>query len=347
MTDTTPILEVNDLQVHFPITDGVIFQRQIGSVKAVDGVSLAIQPGETLGLVGESGSGKTTTGLAIMQLVKPTGGTIIFEGQSIAATNQQQKRALYHRMQMIFQDPYASLNPRMTIGNIIADPLRVAGNLRGAALKNRVRELMENVRLSPNMVNRYPHQLSGGQRQRVGIARALALDPTFIVCDEPVSALDVSVQAQTLNLLEELQQELNLTYLFISHDLAVVRHISDRIAVMYLGKIVELADVDTIYSKPQHPYTQALLAAVHVPNPRLERQRKKIVLEGDIPSPANPPKGCNFCTRCPAVIDLCHDVEPALREVRPGQWAACHLVEPANIDLAQPETLNVESSNAG
>ena len=327
MSDETLILKVENLQVHFPITRGIVLQRQVGSVKAVDGIGFSIHRGETLGLVGESGSGKTTTGLAIAQLVKSTGGQVWFEGRLLEGLDQSERRALYQHMQMIFQDPYASLNPRMTIGNVIADPLRVHSEMGSHALKDRVRELLENVRLDPALVNRYPHQLSGGQRQRVGVARSLALGPSFIICDEPVSALDVSVQAQILNLLEDLQRELNLTYLFISHDLAVVRHISNRVAVMYLGKIVELTDSDQLYAEPRHPYTQALLAAVHTPNPRVERQRQRVVLSGDLPSPANPPVGCNFCTRCPVAVDICFEVKPDLHESSAGHWVACHLVE--------------------
>jgi oligopeptide transport system ATP-binding protein len=327
MEDMHPILKVEDLRVYFPITRGIVFQRQVGSVKAVDRVSFSIQKGETLGLVGESGSGKTTAGLAILQLVTATSGRIWFEGRALDKLIHSDRRAVSRRMQMIFQDPFASLNPRMTIGNIIADPLRVENLVKGKAKFIRVRELLESVRLDPAMVNRYPHQLSGGQRQRVGIARALALEPTFIVCDEPVSALDVSIQAQILNLLEDLQNQFNLTFLFISHDLSVVRHISDRIAVMYLGKIVELSDADTLYKKPLHPYTQALLAAVHTTNPKRERNRKRMVLQGDLPNPANPPVGCNFCTRCPFVIDICPAVEPEFREISPDHWVACHLVD--------------------
>jgi oligopeptide transport system ATP-binding protein len=333
--DGPPLLRVEDLHVHFPITRGIVFQRQVGSVKAVDGVSFSIRRGETLGLVGESGCGKTTTGLAIMQLVQRTGGQIWFEGQSIEDLTRSGRKALYQRTQMIFQDPYASLNPRMTIGNIIADPIRVDGSMPRKETKERVRHLLESVRLDPAMVNRYPHQLSGGQRQRVGVARALALGAQFIVCDEPVSALDVSVQAQILNLMIELQQDLNLTYLFISHDLAVVRHISSRIAVMYLGKIVEMSDAQELYSEPRHPYTKALLSAAHTPDPRVERRRERVVLEGDLPSPAAPPKGCNFCTRCPLATEECFEVEPVFREVSDNHWAACHLVEPHEADATK------------
>jgi oligopeptide transport system ATP-binding protein len=322
-----PLLSVRELKVHFPIKRGIVFQRQIGSVMAVDGVSFDISKGDTLGLVGESGCGKTTTGLAILRLITPTAGDIDFESQSIAVTMSKDRQWIRRNIQMIFQDPFASLNPRMTIGNIIADPLRVHHLVRGKALRDRVKELLDLVGLNPSLVNRYPHQFSGGQRQRVGIARALAVEPSFIVCDEPVSALDVSVQAQILNLLEDLQNKLNLTYLFISHDLAVVRHISDRIAVMYLGRIVELTASKRLYKNPLHPYTQALLAAVHVPDPVVEHRRKRNPLHGDLPNPADPPKGCNFYTRCPIAKEICSVEEPLFKQVEPGQWVACHLVE--------------------
>lgn len=337
------ILKVEDLQVHFPLTQGIILQKQVGSVKAVDGISFSIRKGETLGLVGESGCGKTTTGLAIMQLVEATGGDIWFEGQAVQDLNRSERQALYQRMQMIFQDPYASLNPRMTIGNIIADPIRVNSSMKSKARRARVTQLLESVELDPAMVNRYPHQLSGGQRQRVGVARALALDANFLVCDEPVSALDVSVQAQILNLMVDLQQSMDLTYLFISHDLAVMRHISSRIAVMYLGKIVEMSAVETLYSDPQHPYTQALLASAHTPNPRLEKERTFMVLEGDLPSPTNPPVGCNFNTRCPLVEEICYKVEPEFREVSEGRWVACHLVEPDGFDQSNRTSSGIDT----
>ena len=320
------LLDVKELRVHFPIKRGVILQRKIGTVKAVDDVSFSIKHGETLGLVGESGCGKTTTGLAILKLIKHTTGKIVFNGNDLLSASSRDQSQLRRQAQMIFQDPYASLNPRMTIGNIIGDPLKVHRLFEGKQLRERVTELLELVGLDRALVNRYPHQFSGGQRQRVGIARALAVDPIFIVCDEPVSALDVSIQAQILNLLEDLQKRLNLTYLFISHDLAVVRHISNQVAVMYLGKIVELADCMDIYTYPLHPYTKALLAAVHVPNPDLEHRRKRHPLQGDIPNPANPPKGCNFCTRCPVAIKICLQDEPAFRQIESGHWAACHLL---------------------
>ncbi|MCC9074750.1 dipeptide ABC transporter ATP-binding protein [Litorilinea aerophila] len=314
--------------MHFPITRGIIFQRQVGAIKAVDGISFQMYRGETLGLVGESGCGKSTTGRAILQLYRPTGGQVIFEGKDLTATKGEELRRMRRRMQMIFQDPYASLNPRMTVGSIVGEPLEVHGI--GSSRKERqerVQELLKIVGLNPYFVNRYPHEFSGGQRQRIGVARALAVNPAFIVCDEPISALDVSIQAQIINLLEDLQDELNLTYLFIAHDLSVVRHISDRIAVMYLGKIVELADRDELYENPLHPYTQALLSAVPIPDPAIERRRKRIILEGDVPSPANPPKGCNFCTRCPRVMDICREKEPAFTDLGNNHYVACFLYD--------------------
>jgi oligopeptide transport system ATP-binding protein len=335
MQDEYSILKVEDLRVYFPITRGIVFQRQVGNVKAVDGVDFSITRGETLGLVGESGSGKTTTGLAIIGLVRSTSGKIWFEGQDLDEHNQRRRNELARRMQIIFQDPFASLNPRMTIGNIIEDPLRIAHVLKGKVRYDKVRELMESVRLNPALVNRYPHQLSGGQRQRVGIARSLALDPKFIVCDEPVSALDVSIQAQILNLLEDLQHEFQLSFLFISHDLSVVRHISNRIAVMYLGKIVELSDSDSLYKTPLHPYTQALLASVHSIDPNRERTRKRMVLYGDVPNPADPPMGCHFCTRCPKSMTICYKVEPEFREVKQAHWVACHLLDQSHQDSSK------------
>lgn len=322
------LLEVNDLKMHFPITRGVIFQRQVGAIKAVDGLDFTLYRGETLGLVGESGCGKSTTGRVILQLHRPTDGAVLFEGKDLTKTKGEELRKMRRRMQMIFQDPYASLNPRMTVGSIIGEPLEVHGI--GSSRKDRqerVQALLKTVGLNPYFVNRYPHEFSGGQRQRIGIARALAVNPAFIVCDEPISALDVSIQAQIINLLEDLQDELDLTYLFIAHDLSVVRHISDRIAVMYLGKIVELADRDELYANPKHPYTQALLSAVPIPDPQIENQRRRIILEGDVPSPANPPKGCNFSTRCPRVMDVCRQQDPPFKDYGNGHYAACYLYE--------------------
>ena len=321
----SPILEVRHLVKHFPVGGGVL-ARGHGVVRAVDDVSFTIPRGETLGLVGESGCGKTTTGRAILQLDRPTSGQVLFEGRDLATLDDAGLRDMRRRMQVIFQDPYSSLNPRMTVGQIIAEPLKVHGIVKESAARHtRVRELLERVGLLPQHAARYPHEMSGGQRQRVGIARALAMEPTLIVCDEPVSALDVSIQAQIINLLEDLQGELGLSYLFIAHDLAVVRHISDRIAVMYLGKIVEIAERRALYEEPQHPYTKALLAAVPIPDPELEATRERVVLGGEVPSPLSPPSGCVFHPRCPIAVDRCPREIPALREVRPGHWAACHL----------------------
>lgn len=323
-----PLLDVRGLKMHFPITRGIIFQRQVGAIKAVDGVDFTMFKGETLGLVGESGCGKSTTGRAILQLYRPTAGEVHFEGVDITKSKGEDLRKMRRRMQMIFQDPYASLNPRMTVGSIIGEPLEVHNiGSNKKERQERVQELLKTVGLNPYFVNRYPHEFSGGQRQRIGVARALAVNPAFIVCDEPISALDVSIQAQIINLLEDLQEELGLTYLFIAHDLSVVRHISDRIAVMYLGKIVELADRDELYENPMHPYTQALLSAVPIPDPKIETQRQRVILEGDVPSPANPPKGCNFSTRCPRVMDICRQDDPPFKEYKPDHYAACFLHE--------------------
>ncbi len=319
------LVRVEGLKKYFPITRGIVFQRHIGDVKAVDGISFEIFRGETLGLVGESGCGKSTTGRTILQLYRPTAGQVFFDGVNLVQLKGNALRRMRRRMQMIFQDPYASLNPRMTVGNIIAEPLEVHGVARGKEKRERVQELLQLVGLNPYFINRYPHEFSGGQRQRIGIARALALQPDFIVCDEPISALDVSIQAQVVNLLEELQERFGLTYLFIAHDLSMVRHISDRVAVMYLGKIVELTDRDSLYTNPLHPYTQALLSAVPIPDPVIEEKRERIILEGDVPSPANPPRGCNFSTRCPVAMEVCFEVEPELKEVASGHRVACHL----------------------
>jgi oligopeptide transport system ATP-binding protein len=323
--DGEVLLEVRDLVKHFTVGGG-LFGGRAGTVRAVDGVSFTLRRGETLGLVGESGCGKTTTGRCILQLERPTSGQVMFEGRELGTLSDADLRSMRRRMQVIFQDPYASLNPRMTVGQILAEPLAVHGVVPDRQRRReRVRDLLSRVGLLPQHADRYPHQLSGGQRQRVGIARALAVEPSLIVCDEPVSALDVSIQAQIINLLEDLQSELGLTYLFIAHDLAVVRHISDRVAVMYLGKMVEIADRRELYDSPLHPYTKALLAAVPIPDPALEAQRVHSVLVGEVPSPLNPPSGCVFHPRCPIAIDRCRGEVPPLREVMPGHWAACVL----------------------
>lgn len=320
------ILRVENLKKHFPIKRG-IFRREVGAVKAVDGVNFDIFRGDTFGLVGESGCGKSTTGRVILRLYEATDGKIIFEGKEITEISQKEMRKLRPRMQMIFQDPHASLNPRMTVGSIVGEPLSEHSNMKGNERRERVEELLELVGLDPAFSNRYPHEFSGGQRQRIGIARALALNPDFIICDEPIAALDVSIQAQVVNLLEELQDKLGLTYLFISHDLSMIRHIADRLAVMYLGKIVELTDQESLYREPLHPYTQALLSAVPIADPVLEEKREQIILVGDIPSPANPPTGCRFHTRCPISVEICSQEEPEWRELRPGHMVACHLAE--------------------
>lgn len=322
------LLSVRGLKKHFPITAGFILQREVGAIKAVDGLDFDVFKGETLGLVGESGCGKSTTGRTLLQLYKPTAGSVQFEGTELTKMKGESLRKMRRRMQMIFQDPYASLNPRMSVGRIISEPLFVHGVGTAQERADRVQYLMEKVGLNPYFVNRYPHEFSGGQRQRIGIARALALNPSLIVADEPISALDVSIQAQVVNLLQDLQRELGLTYVFIAHDLSMVRHICDRVAVMYLGKIVELADANELYNNPLHPYTQALLSAVPVPDPLAEKTRQRIILKGDVPSPARPPDGCNFNTRCPVATEICFhaDSEPELREVAPGHWVACHLV---------------------
>jgi len=319
------LLEVRNLVKHFPAGGGVL-ARESGVVKAIDDVSFDIRRGETLGLVGESGCGKTTTGRCILQLERATSGRILFEGTDVTTLKGEALRDVRRRVQVIFQDPYASLNPRMTIGQILAEPLKVHGIVADpAAREARVQELLQQVGLLPQHARRYPHQLSGGQRQRVGVARALAMEPSLIVCDEPVSALDVSIQAQIINLLEDLQSRLGLTYLFIAHDLSVVRHISDRVAVMYLGKIVEIADRSALYEEPLHPYTRALLSAVPIPDPALEAKRERTVLRGEVPSALQPPPGCVFHPRCPLAVERCSAEIPPLREIKPGHWAACHL----------------------
>jgi oligopeptide transport system ATP-binding protein len=320
------LLEVRDLKKWFPITGGIL-SRVVANVQAVDGVSFDILKGETLGLVGESGCGKTTTGRLILRLIEPTSGSVKFEGTNVYDLRGEQMRRLRRQMQIIFQDPYASLNPRMTIGDIIGEPLEIHGVARGRDKEKRVADLLERVGLRAAHARRFPHEFSGGQRQRIGIARALALNPKLIIADEPVSALDVSIQSQVLNLLKDLQQEFGLTYLFIAHGLHVVKHVSDRVGVMYLGKLVEVADSKSLFESPQHPYTEALLSAIPVPDPTAKRER--IVLEGDVPSPVHPPSGCRFNTRCPYVMDVCRQVEPVLTDLGGGHQVACHLRVPA------------------
>ncbi len=320
------LLNVVDLVKHFPIMKGVLIQKQVGAVHAVDGVSFDIVKGETLGLVGESGCGKSTTGRAILQLHRPTAGSVFYEGKDLVKLKGESLRKTRRRMQMIFQDPYASLNPRMTVGQIITEPMLIHDMTTQKDTQGHAERLLKLVGLNPAYTSRYPHEFSGGQRQRIGIARALALEPALIVCDEPISALDVSIQAQVVNLLEDLQAKLGLTYLFIAHDLSMVRHISDRVAVMYLGIIVELTTRDELYSHALHPYTQALLSAVPIPDPAIEANRKRIILTGDVPSPVNPPSGCRFRTRCPIAAEICKQIKPEFREVSPGHWVACHMV---------------------
>jgi oligopeptide transport system ATP-binding protein len=319
-----PLLEVRGLAMHFPVSEGIVLTRKIGDVKAVDGVDFDIKRGETLGLVGESGCGKTTTGRCILRLERPTAGEILFDGQDVNRMQRRELVALRRRMQVIFQDPYSSLNPRMKVGDIISEPIKVHGVEPDARRRrDKVRDLLSVCGLDPKFADRYPHEMSGGQRQRVGIARALALDPEFIVCDEAVSALDVSIQAQVVNLLEDLRERFGLTYLFIAHDLSVVRHLCQRVAVMYLGRIVEMADSDELFDNPLHPYTQALLSAVPIPDPRVEAGREFRPTPGEVPSPINPPSGCVFHPRCPMAVEGCRHARPALRELRPRHWVAC------------------------
>jgi oligopeptide transport system ATP-binding protein len=324
-----PLLEVTDLVKHFPIKSGILIDRQVGAVRAVDGVSFSVAPGETVGLVGESGCGKSTLARTILQLLEPTSGSVRFDGREISGLSRRDLRPLRRDMQMIFQDPYASLNPRKRVGQIVGAPLKLHGVAEGKELRGQVEELLDRVGLAPEHHNRFPHEFSGGQRQRIGIARALALRPKLIIADEPVSALDVSIQAQIINLLEDLQDEFKLTYIFVAHDLGVVRHVADRVAVMYLGKIVEIGPSDEVYANPVHPYTEALLSAVPIPDPKLNAERTERVLEGDVPSPANPPEACRFHTRCPYATEICSEVEPELEEHRRRQWAACH--HPLNV----------------
>lgn len=330
MLDTAgaPLVQVEDLKMHFPIYTG-IFRKHTGDVKAVDGVSFQIMAGQTLGLVGESGCGKSTVGRAMLRLYEPTAGRVLIDGEDVARMAPEPLRRKRPTMQMVFQDPQASLNPRMTLAEIVSEPLDEHTDWTRDQKLERVYELMDQVGLNRRFVNRFPHEFSGGQRQRIGIARALALKPRFIVCDEPIAALDVSIQAQVVNLLEDLQEKLGLTYLFISHDLSMVRHLAQRVAVMYLGRIAELSPSKDLYARPLHPYAEALLSAVNEPDPVLAARRNRIILKGDVPSPANPPLGCNFCTRCPKVMDICKTVKPALAEVEPGRMVACHLYTPA------------------
>jgi oligopeptide/dipeptide ABC transporter ATP-binding protein len=325
---TNTLVDVRDLKMHFPLTRGIVLQRVVGYVRAVDGVSFTIERGRTLGLVGESGSGKTSIGRTIVRLYKPTGGQILFGDQDLAKLEGEQLRQVRRRVQMVFQDPFASLNPRFTIGSLISEPMHIYSVASRDEIRERTLELLRVVGLRTEYIDRYPHEFSGGQRQRIAVARALSTNPEFVIADEPVSALDVSIRAQVLNLLQRLQHQFNLTYLFISHDLSVVRHVADRIAVMYLGKIVELADRDDLYAAPKHPYTKALLSAVPIPDPQIEKRRQRIILAGDLPSPINIPSGCRFHTRCPMAQQICREVEPAF-ELKGGQshYAACHFSE--------------------
>ncbi len=322
------LVDVRDLKMHFPLTQGILFQRVIGYVRAVDGVSFSIERGQTMGLVGESGSGKTTIGRTIVRLYKPTAGQILFGDKDLASMGGEELRQARQRVQMIFQDPFASLNPRYTIGSLIAEPMHIYKVASGTEIRERTAELLHVVGLRPEYIDRYPHEFSGGQRQRIAVARALSINPEFVIADEPVSALDVSIRAQVLNLLQRLQKQFDLTYLFVSHDLSVVRHVADRIAVMYLGRIVELADRDELYAAPKHPYTKALLSAVPIPDPQIEKRRKRIILSGDLPSPINIPSGCRFHTRCPMAQEICREVEPVY-EAKEGRehYAACHFSE--------------------
>ncbi len=333
------LLQIKDLVKHFPIKRGIFFQKQIGAVRAVDGITLSVGKGETLGLVGESGCGKSTAGRTITKLLEPTSGSIVFDGQEISGFSRRQMRPLRREMQIIFQDPYSSLNPRHTIGTIVGAPFRIQGEKTENGIKAEVQGLLERVGLNPEHYNRYPHEFSGGQRQRIGIARAVALRPRLIICDEPVSALDVSIQAQVVNLLEDLQDEFGLAYIFVAHDLSVVRHISDRVVVMYLGKVMEMASRDRLYTRPAHPYTQALLSAVPIPDPDMGELRERVLLTGDLPSPVNPPSGCVFHTRCFKAQDRCKIEIPLVRELEPGHEVACHFPEewaPLDVEAGPP-----------
>jgi oligopeptide/dipeptide ABC transporter ATP-binding protein len=322
------LVDVRDLKMYFPVTRGIVFQRVVGNVRAVDGISFSIERGQTMGLVGESGSGKTTIGRTIVRLYKPTAGQILFDNKDLATLGGEELRHIRQRVQMIFQDPYASLNPRYTIGSLIAEPMHIFKVASGREIRERTEELLRVVGLRSEYIDRYPHEFSGGQRQRIAVARALSINPEFVIADEPVSALDVSIRAQVLNLLQRLQRQFNLTYLFVSHDLSVVRHVADRIAVMYLGKIVELSDRDELYAAPKHPYTKALLSAVPIPDPQIEKRRQRIILSGDLPSPINIPSGCRFHTRCPMAQNICREIEPVF-EAKEGRehYAACHFSE--------------------
>ena len=325
---TNTLVDVRDLKMHFPLTRGIVLQRVVGYVRAVDGVSFSIVRGQTLGLVGESGSGKTTIGRTMVRLYKPTSGQILFGDQDLAKLQGEPLRQIRRRVQMVFQDPFASLNPRFTIGSLISEPMNIYGVASKDEIRERTLELLRVVGLRSEYIDRYPHEFSGGQRQRIAVARALSINPEFVIADEPVSALDVSVRAQVLNLLQRLQKQFNLTYLFVSHDLSVVRHVADRIAVMYLGKIVELSDRDELYAAPKHPYTKALLSAVPIPDPQIEKRRQRIILSGDLPSPINIPSGCRFHTRCPMAQQICREVEPAFeRKEGREHFAACHFSE--------------------
>jgi oligopeptide transport system ATP-binding protein len=342
--ESAPLIAIRDLKVHFNLGGGTVWDKMVGGspvkrvVKAVDGVTIDIYPGETLGLVGESGCGKSTLGRALLRLTEPTSGQVLFRGRDLAHLSLREMRDQRRHLQMIFQDPYASLNPRMTVGQIISEPIQTFRLASGKETDRMVQELMETVGLNKRFIKRFPHEFSGGQRQRIGIARALAVNPDFIVADEPISALDVSIQAQIMNLMERLQRQKNLTYLFISHDLRAIRHVSDRVAVMYLGKLVEIADAKTIYDDPLMPYTKALISAVPVPDPAIEATRQRIVLEGDVPSPINPPQGCRFHTRCPYAIQACKEVVPPLAEIKPNHFAACIRISPEqpDIDMVAP-----------
>jgi oligopeptide transport system ATP-binding protein len=340
-TDRPVLVRVQDLKKYFPIPGNVLAGRKPRLLKAVDGVSFDIRQGETLGLVGESGCGKSTTGRAILQLHRPSAGHVYLRGVDLTTLDGEQLRKLRPQMQMIFQDSYASLNPRHSVAKIVTEPLIINGRIKAKEIRARAAELLSLVGLDPAFASRYPHEFSGGQRQRIGIARALALGPNVVVCDEPISALDVSIQAQIINLLQDLQERLGLTYLFIAHDLSMVRHLSNRVAVMYLGKVMELAGRDELFHNPLHPYTQSLISAVPIPKPRLERQRRPILLQGELPTPANPPKGCVFSTRCPLAIKVCHDETPAYREVLPGHSVACHLVEAGQATNLLPSSLGI------